>query len=70
MSGHGSLIVIEGPDGVGKTTLTHALVTRLRHLGFPCHTYAFPGNEPGTLGSLVLKQAWFHRGICDRRPDS
>ena len=55
MSGDGRLIVIEGPDGVGKSTLTEALVARLRALGVPCHACAFPGNTPGTLGSLVYR---------------
>ena len=55
MSGHGSLIVVEGADGVGKSTLTQELVTQLRAIGFTCYSYAFPGNETGTLGELVYK---------------
>lgn len=51
----GHLIVLEGPDGVGKTTLAAALVERLRETGLVCHAHAFPGNEPGTLGSLVYR---------------
>ncbi len=55
MSEPGRLIVVEGPDGVGKTALTAAVVDQLRTLGVPCHSYAFPGNEPETLGSLVYR---------------
>jgi thymidylate kinase len=55
MSKCGNLIVLEGPDGVGKSTLTSALVDRLCEFGIPCHAYAFPGNEPRTLGSLVYR---------------
>jgi thymidylate kinase len=51
----GRLIVIEGPDGVGKSTLTATLVDRLCSMGVPSHNYAFPGNQPGTLGSLVYR---------------
>ncbi len=51
----GHLIVLEGPDGVGKSTLTAALIERLREVGLVCHAHAFPGNEPGTLGSLVYR---------------
>lgn len=47
------LIVFEGPDGVGKTTLSRALVVRLNNLGIPCEYLAFPGKEPETLGRLV-----------------
>lgn len=46
----GKLIVFEGPDGVGKTTLAHKVVEGLNHFGFPCSYYAFPGRENGTLG--------------------
>ena len=55
MSALGHLIVVEGPDGVGKSTLVAALVNRLRDTGVDYHTYAFPGNEPSTLGSLVYR---------------
>lgn len=51
----GNLIVIEGADGVGKSTLTKALAGRLSDIGFPIQTYAFPGNTRGTLGYLVYR---------------
>lgn len=51
----GHLIVLEGPDGVGKSMLGQLLVDQLRDAGLECQAYAFPGNEPGTLGSLVYQ---------------
>lgn len=47
------LIVFEGPDDSGKTTLSHALVKHLNRQGIACDYFAFPGGEPGTLGKLV-----------------
>ena len=49
----GKLIVFEGPDGVGKSTLAEHLTSRLRETGVPCKHLAFPGKEPGSLGRLV-----------------
>ena len=51
----GNLIVFEGPDGVGKTTLAKALTTRLKELGVPCVYQAFPGHEQGKIGNLVYR---------------
>lgn len=51
----GHLIVLEGPDGVGKSTLSQLLVDRLSEAGLVCQSRAFPGNEPGTLGALVYQ---------------
>lgn len=42
------IIVIEGPDGVGKTTLCKALAQRLDGV-----YVSFPGREAGTLGKWV-----------------
>lgn len=47
------LIVFEGPDGVGKTTLAEALVDELTRQGTRCEYFSFPGKDPGTLGRLV-----------------
>ena len=49
----GKLIVLEGPDGVGKSTLSERLTNRLRETGILCEHLAFPGRQPGSLGSLV-----------------
>ena len=49
----GKLIVFEGPDGVGKSTLAEQLTDRLRATGVPCERLAFPGRQPGTLGHLI-----------------
>ncbi|MBL9184080.1 MAG: hypothetical protein JNN17_18195 [Verrucomicrobiaceae bacterium] len=49
----GRLIVIEGPDGVGKTRIVHDLVNVLKTNSQHIVSLSFPGREPGTLGSLV-----------------
>ena len=49
----GRLIVFEGPDGVGKSTLAQALTNRLVAMGLSCERLSFPGKEEGTIGSLV-----------------
>ena len=49
----GRLIVFEGPDRVGKSTLVEQLTSRLRKEGVTCEHSAFPGNQPGTLGHYV-----------------
>jgi len=41
----GRLIVVEGPDGVGKTTLAKQLVKELKAI-----YWQFPGQKQGTLG--------------------
>ena len=47
------LIVLEGPDEVGKSTLADALTDQIASLGIPCAHLAFPGDAEGTLGRLV-----------------
>jgi thymidylate kinase len=49
----GRLIVFEGPDGVGKTTLAGGLRSYLENHGVRCELFSFPGKETGTLGGLV-----------------
>ena len=49
----GRLIVFEGPDGVGKSTLSLALSDRLRAMSLPCQHLSFPGKDAGTVGRLV-----------------
>ncbi len=51
----GRLVVFEGPDGVGKTTLVEALVDELTRRGTRCEYFSFPGKDPGTLGRLVYE---------------
>lgn len=52
---NGLLVVLEGPDGVGKTSLCLALQRCLRETGIEADLYSFPGKEEGTLGSLVYR---------------
>ena len=47
------LIILEGPDEVGKSTLAAALTGRLPYLDVPCAHVALPGNSVATLGRLV-----------------
>lgn len=49
----GRLIVFEGPDGVGKSTVSTSILNYLRERGEYCELLTFPGKEPGTLGGLV-----------------
>jgi dTMP kinase len=49
------LIVFEGIDGVGKSTLSLSVVDRLRGDGVNAKYFSFPGKEDQALGSLVYK---------------
>jgi thymidylate kinase len=49
------LIVFEGPDGVGKSTLAKMVTQALRKQGRHCRLMSFPGREDGTLGQLVYR---------------
>lgn len=49
----GHLIVFEGPDGVGKSTVADRLERWLSDQGLPTSRYAFPGKRAGTLGKLI-----------------
>lgn len=49
----GKLIVFEGADGVGKTTIVQAVFDHLREAGVNVERLAFPGDEAGTIGRLV-----------------
>ena len=51
----GKLIVFEGLDGVGKSTLARCLVDRLTEWGIESEYATFPGRRPGTLGSVVYE---------------
>ncbi len=49
----GKLIVFEGTDGAGKTTLIKAVLSFLHEAGVKVERLAFPGAEAGTIGRLV-----------------
>jgi len=49
----GRLLVFEGVDNAGKTTLSTMLVEWLRQRGEDAVHFSFPGREPRTLGSHV-----------------
>ena len=51
----GRLIVIEGPDGVGKSTVCRLLIDALTAQGTACELLSFPGKEPGSIGELVYR---------------
>jgi thymidylate kinase len=51
----GRLLVVEGPDGVGKTTACDELAQQLRATGHDVVYSAFPGKSAGTLGELVYR---------------
>ncbi len=55
----GEILVLEGVNGVGKTTLAAALHDRLRASGRDCVLLSFPGREPETLGAHVYEL--YHR---------
>jgi thymidylate kinase len=54
-SERGQLIVFEGPDGVGKSTLANAVTQILREHGQRCRLMSFPGRDDGTLGQLIYR---------------
>lgn len=51
----GDLVVLEGPDGVGKSTIAKALADRLQREGTEVLLLSFPGREQGSLGKLVYE---------------
>lgn len=51
----GKLFVVEGPDGVGKTTIAAAAIRELNSKGFRFEYCSFPGKNSGTLGELVYR---------------
>jgi thymidylate kinase len=54
----GRLVVFEGPDGTGKTTISKLLVDEIRVRKQKSLWLAFPGHEPDTLGAAVYN--WHH----------
>ena len=53
MDKNGRLIVFEGGDNVGKSTIIKTLVEDLESKGQVVSQLAFPGNQPHTLGKWV-----------------
>jgi thymidylate kinase len=51
----GRLFVIEGPDGVGKSTFSNALAGHLSERGHDLLHLSFPGKLPGSLGDFVYR---------------
>ncbi|MFN8557581.1 MAG: hypothetical protein U0531_09620 [Dehalococcoidia bacterium] len=49
------MLVFEGPDGVGKSTISAAVTTQLQAAGEPAGSARLPGRGPGTLGHLVYE---------------
>jgi thymidylate kinase len=49
----GRLLVLEGPDGVGKSSAVRGVAERLRFLRIRHSVFALPGREPNTLGKLI-----------------
>ncbi len=47
------LIVFEGPDGIGKSTVLNKIAARLEQGDRVVRRESFPGNSPGSLGALV-----------------
>jgi dTMP kinase len=51
----GKLIIFEGSDGTGKSTLCSNLVTHLQSAGKEVLPLSFPGRSEGTLGKIVYE---------------
>lgn len=49
----GKLIVFEGIDGVGKTTLSKHVQENLNSLGYTTEWFSFPGKGSSPLGELI-----------------
>ena len=54
-STQGALIILEGPDGVGKTSLSQAIEDHFQNGTDTFLRLSFPGREPDTLGKLVYE---------------
>lgn len=51
----GRLIVFEGPNGIGKTTISEAFARRLNDRGSASVVYSFPGRNQGSLGEHIYR---------------
>jgi thymidylate kinase len=54
-SSSGFLFVIEGPDGIGKSTIIAEIVAGLRGIGPQVEALSFPGKTPNTLGKHIYE---------------
>jgi thymidylate kinase len=72
MTKRGQLIVLEGPDGSGKSTLSRFLAEHLKNRNIECQYFAFPGLTDGTLGKLVhdLHHSPISAGVTSITPTS
>lgn len=69
----GKLIVFEGPDGVGKTTIAEGVAKVLFATGLNVRSYSFPGRHSlGTLGHHIydLHHNMEKYGIQEMCPES
>lgn len=64
MNQPGRVIVLEGPDGVGKSTLSKQLARELLTFGIESECLSFPGRTPGSLGNFVYEL--HHTPTADR----
>jgi thymidylate kinase len=51
----GKLLIFEGPNSVGKTSLSRRLAEHYTAKGDDCLLLAFPGHVDGTIGSLIYR---------------
>lgn len=72
MRTRGDLFVFEGPDGVGKSTLSQEFAASLRARGVDVRLMSFPGRESGTLGKAIydLHHEPDRFGVRDATPSS
>lgn len=61
----GHLVVFEGVDGVGKTTLVNRVAAILAARLAKVEVHSFPGDKSGTLGELVYR---VHQGAALSHP--
>ena len=62
LSKTGMLFVFEGPDGVGKTSLSKEFSAYLNSIDKKCSYFSFPGNCTGTLGKHIYE---IHHELSD-----
>ncbi len=55
MKNLGKLFVFEGPNSVGKTSLSNRLADHYTEQGEDCLLLSFPGRMNGTIGSLIYQ---------------